>query len=540
MLKYGNKDFRNLQEQVQKNKEDIEKGVGIPGPQGPQGETGPQGPQGIQGPRGERGVQGIQGPVGPRGPQGVEGPRGPRGLQGPAGEKGADGSVRFEDLTPEQKEELKGPKGDTGATGARGEKGDRGERGADGAPGAQGPTGERGPKGDKGDKGDTGERGPIGPQGPQGPKGDKGDPGEAVIPENVVTTDGDQTITGVKLFKGQFGTTSLYDGIVHVSNTDMGHYHSTTYGTGVILVDDINVLTLPVKEGTLATLDDIGATGVSSVNGETGDVTLTADDIMVKNSTSVQANLERIDEEIERVEAEIPDVSGLQPKLTAGENITIENNVISATGGDVPEEFVATYGTTTKADVDAAFIAKRPIFVIKDSVKYSLTAAGTIIASGAANTYWFTIVNTVTETSPYAQTVRLGADGWSVVEATLAKTSDIPSLEGYATESYVDDSVTGLVATSEMEEYVAGAVADKADRAELLDLATKSELEAKQDVLTAGENITIVDNVISASGGSAPTNMVTTDTAQEITGTKTFKSPNTNFKHVFEVSYGQP
>lgn len=46
----------------------------------------------------------------------------------------------------------------------------------------------------------------------------------------------------------------------------------------------------------------------------------------------------------------------------------------------------------------------------------------------------------------------------------------------------------------------------------------------KQDKLTAGTNITIsANNVISATGGgAAPTNMVTTDTFQEITASKTF------------------
>ena len=86
MLNFGNKEFRNLQEQVQKNKEDIEKGVGIPGPQGPQGETGPQGPQGPEGPRGPQGIQGPAGPRGQEGPQGIQGPRGPRGPQGMPGD----------------------------------------------------------------------------------------------------------------------------------------------------------------------------------------------------------------------------------------------------------------------------------------------------------------------------------------------------------------------------------------------------------------------------------------------------------------------
>ena len=57
----------------------------------------------------------------------------------------------------------KGDKGDTGATGAKGEtgaKGDTGAQGPQGATGATGPKGATGPIGPKGDKGDTG---PVGP-----------------------------------------------------------------------------------------------------------------------------------------------------------------------------------------------------------------------------------------------------------------------------------------------------------------------------------------------------------------------------------------
>ena len=98
---------------------------------------------GPQGQRGYTGATGAQGPIGPQGPQGPIGP------QGPAGK---DGTVSFDELTPEQIDMLKGPKGDTGE---------------------QGPTGPQGPKGD------TGPQGPIGPQGP------KGDPGE--VPQDVAT-----------------------------------------------------------------------------------------------------------------------------------------------------------------------------------------------------------------------------------------------------------------------------------------------------------------------------------------------------------------
>lgn len=108
------------------------------------GETGPIGPQG------------LQGAIGPEGPQGEVGPQGPVGPEGP---KGKDGTMTFEDLTPEQKASLKGDKGDKGDTGAAG------------------PQGEPGPKGDKGDPGPKGDKGDSGENGAQGPQGEKGEPG---------------------------------------------------------------------------------------------------------------------------------------------------------------------------------------------------------------------------------------------------------------------------------------------------------------------------------------------------------------------------
>ena len=108
------------------------------------GETGPIGPQG------------LQGEVGPAGPKGEVGPQGPVGPEGP---KGADGTMTFEDLTPEQKASLKGDKGDKGDTGAAG------------------PQGEPGPKGDKGDPGPQGPKGDTGETGAQGPQGLQGEPG---------------------------------------------------------------------------------------------------------------------------------------------------------------------------------------------------------------------------------------------------------------------------------------------------------------------------------------------------------------------------
>lgn len=130
MLNFGNKEFRNLQEQVLKNANDVEEikqSLGtalpnpIPGPQGPAGES-------ITGPRGERGAiwtvgtdfptsptiydmhlkgtdvyqyngtkwvlySSIQGAQGLPGAKGETGERGPQGIQGPRGIQGPVGPV---------------------------------------------------------------------------------------------------------------------------------------------------------------------------------------------------------------------------------------------------------------------------------------------------------------------------------------------------------------------------------------------------------------------------------------------------------------
>lgn len=104
--------------------------------------------------------------------------KGPAGPQGPQGEKGADGTMTFEDLTPEQKTSLKGDKGDKGDTGAAGPQGE---------PGSKGDKGDPGPKGDKGDTGETGA------QGPQGEKGEPGTNGTTPVKGVDYWTAADQT-----------------------------------------------------------------------------------------------------------------------------------------------------------------------------------------------------------------------------------------------------------------------------------------------------------------------------------------------------------
>lgn len=62
---------------------------GEQGPQGPQGERGIQGATGAQGPQGPRGFPGPQGIAGPKGDKGPQGPQGPEGPAGPGAQWGS-------------------------------------------------------------------------------------------------------------------------------------------------------------------------------------------------------------------------------------------------------------------------------------------------------------------------------------------------------------------------------------------------------------------------------------------------------------------
>lgn len=80
----------------------------------------------------------------------LTGPKGDRGERGETGPRGADGVMRFEELTSQQRESLRGPQGNAGP------RGPEGQRGPQGLPGPQGPQGLRGERGERGERGADG------------------------------------------------------------------------------------------------------------------------------------------------------------------------------------------------------------------------------------------------------------------------------------------------------------------------------------------------------------------------------------------------
>lgn len=325
MLKYDGKEYRNLEEQVAKNKSDIEylydsqgvlnefgiKVVGVVSvvdllPQsavdygdayavgteppydlwiwtrannvhptdywfnigefplaGPQGPVGPTGPQGIQGERGVQGPQGIQGIQGIAGATGLQGPQGPQGIQGPKGDQGNPGEGFRVVGTLSNTSQLPDP--------ATTPQSDAYLVTIDGAYHLYLLVGDTTLLWtDCGRiEGVQGPQGIQGIQGPQGPKGDTGDTGPK----------GDQGIQGVQGVQGNTGATG-----VGISSIVLDNGTAVSGGTQY-------VMTITYTDNTTATQTFIAPIGPTpSLDGVVAK-TITASQIYGTNSSGNQTTL---------------------------------------------------------------------------------------------------------------------------------------------------------------------------------------------------------------------------------------------------------
>ena len=112
-----------------------------------------------------------------------------------------------------------------------------------------------------------------------------------------------------------------------------------------------------------------GGGDVTSVNGKTGAVTLTAEDVDAYTKDEVDDLIDGLETEIDGIGEELNNyynktqvdtaLDGKQDKLTAGQNITIDaNNVISATGGGGMEQVQSDWNQSDSTKVD--YIKNKP------------------------------------------------------------------------------------------------------------------------------------------------------------------------------------
>ena len=151
----------------------------------------------------------LPGPTGPAGPQGPKGDTGTRGntwtsgTGNPTSTSGyiandkylntTNGTVfNFDGSTWQNVGNIRGPQGIQGPKGEKGDTGEQGPQGIQGPIGLTGPEGPQGPMGPKGETGATGPKGDTGPQGvqglqgPVGPQGSTGPQGVSV--QNVTVS----------------------------------------------------------------------------------------------------------------------------------------------------------------------------------------------------------------------------------------------------------------------------------------------------------------------------------------------------------------
>lgn len=293
-----------------------------------------------------------------------------------------------------------------------------------------------------------------------------------------------------------------------VTAKTLGFQPKLTAGEGIEISAD-NVIS--------ATGGGTGGGAVTSVNGKTGEVVLAAADVGAVTTADITTALEPYAKTADvtttladyaksaDVTTEITTATaGLQPKLTAGANITIsEDNVISATGGTggAVDSVNGKTGAVvlTAADVGAITGAEADTKITTALEPYAKTADVTTVLEPYAKSADVTAEITAA-VAPLATTEALTA-GLAGKQGTLTAGSGIAISDTNvisATVSSTVDSVNGKVGA-----VVLNGQDIKVDDTEGAS-TVKDAIATKQGTLTAGTGIAIsTDNVISATVSSA-------------------------------------
>lgn len=212
-----------------------------------------------------------------------------------------------------------------------------------------------------------------------------------------------------------------------------------------------------------------GGGAVNSVNGYTGDVVLTTSDL--ENTSDYQTGTE--------VESAISTaIEGKQDTLTAGNNITISNNTISATD--------TTYSAGTGLTLDGTQFS-----VDTNTIATQQDVSNEATARENADTNLQGQIDAISASSDVTDIVGTYAD-LQAYDTTHLKDNDI--IKVLQDESQNDETTYYRWSTSTQTFTLIGEEGPYYTKSQ-----TDTLLQAKQDTLTAGSNITIgSDNTISA------------------------------------------
>ena len=518
--------------------------------------VGPQGPEGPQGPQGETGPQG---PTGATGATGATGPQGPAGADGADGEDGfspyidsetgnwvdANGDTGVHAQGPQGIQGIQGPQGETGATGATGPQGPQGETGATGA------TGPQGPQGEQGIQGETGPQGPQGIQGIQGPAGADGSDGadgfspyidsetgnwvdaegdtgvHAQGPQGIQGIQGPQGETGAQGPQGETGATGAQgpagnDGVTPHIDSTTGNWFIGSTDTGVHAEGPqgptgATGATGPQgpegEQGPQGETGATGATGPQGPQGPAGQDGLTTS-ISVNGTTYTQSSgLITL--------PDYPDLTGYATETWVGQ----QGYITGIDSTDVITALGYTPGTSNfSGDYDD----------LTDKPDLSIYAESADLATVATTGDYDDLLDKP-DLSDMATQTWVGQQGY-LTSVSWSDVSNKPTFATVATSGDYDDLLnkpTIPAAQVNSDWNSSSGVSEILNKPTLATVATTgaySDLSGTPTIPDAvsgvndGTNwtsLTIGSDTYGIPGSSTPSNMVTTDTSQTITGAKT-------------------
>ena len=205
--------------------------------------------------------------------------------------------------------------------------------------------------------------------------------------------------------------------------------------------------------------------------------------------------------------SKIEDVeSGKQDKLTAGENITIEGNTISATGGGSGVDVVQDTGTSTSSVMSQKAVTDRAQ-AIEDSIYRNADHTHIAIGNGAttsstATSNYIAIGPSASASAASSIVLGPGSSASATGGVVLGANASIGSSgHGYSVAVGYKSTTAGSYEVSfggtDMKRKLTNVSDGTADHHAVTLGQMNTALEDKQDTLTAGDGIAIASGVIS-------------------------------------------